>query len=109
MSKLIFTDLDFPTLTINHSVYAAEMANRELDKWLEETGVKVYSNHTRIWVNGKDEVSTHQAILVCVEEIKKECEHDNVVIQTVVGGIVTGKFTCVKCHQEVYPTGWVEV
>lgn len=91
-----------------HEAIVAEMvdiAQGLHEKWLQETGVRVYSGVTTgkaAWTTYQDQPDTHRAILVCQEEIEKEkCKHKSVTE-------FDGRFFCRSCEQLIKPTGWIE-
>ena len=62
--------------------WASKVAQQILDKFIEENGVKVYCSkpdkqNSHLWSHFESKgYDTHQAILLNVQEIKRECAHE---------------------------------
>lgn len=107
--KLIFKPEDFRSgdyseiedgVHIVRDFVATERAQAKFDKWLDEQPV-VYSHqtghnwHTREYAA---QSATHQARLVCIEEIKsKICEHEPNAIEVHAGILYAMENKCKHC------------
>lgn len=69
----------------------AEIANTILKEWLDAAPT-VYSDEQRLWTNYKDEDDKVLGKLVCIEEIKKECDE-----HWPIGSAEPYKIVCQKC------------
>jgi hypothetical protein len=107
MSKLKFDASDFndwPGMNYTREG-AAIAAQRIFDKWLEAQPVVYGRKHS--WHEGPqaalsaDMSDTHQARLVCIEEIRpKECAHNSRKIH-----VGDSEFECVLCQKIIKPKG----
>ncbi len=90
----------YPTEAANK--LAAELCQEHFDKWLSEQpmvyGCDVVGSQ---WSKGQFSIDTHQARLVCIEEIKpKECEHKPLVnYDPGRFGLIIEYRSDMKCHQ----------
>lgn len=110
MTKLIFKPEMFASnghpnnMSAENQCYRAQLI---YDKWLRDNGVRVYNfeDDNTPWTTVKYRADTHQALLVCVEEIEKKCAHSELIVLK--GDSL--RYVCGNCDQEIKPTGWVEV
>lgn len=94
----------------------AVTANAKLNDWLK-SAVRVYgsANHNGAIFNwetfdGDDGENTHQALLVCVEELpKKYCEHEIRMHLGLSSDAQDFWADCKKCGIKLQPTGWKAV
>lgn len=87
MKLNIFKHSDFvinkmPVAEHNISVRSAtDIANKKLNEWIEKNGIKVFGQQGVYSDNNNCLTDTHQALLICIEELpKKECEHEMEII-----------------------------
>lgn len=82
MTPLKFTEKDFP-LNPFHSItseYIADLANARLAEMLREAKVVYGSPNPLVWSTEMVHGNTHKALLIGIEELKRECvEHEPIV------------------------------
>lgn len=91
----------------------ADSANAKLNSWLK-SAVRVYGFksdvHGFLFSYDRNDKDTHQALLVCVEELlKKECEHEIRMHLGLSNDSQDYWADCKKCGVKLAPTGWKAV
>lgn len=71
----LFKAEDFASSQVEtyHSLIA-DLANLKLNQWLDAAPT-IYSDNAHAWLENENQISLKKAKLVCIEEIKKECEN----------------------------------
>lgn len=65
------------------SAHAANIANSKLARDAKVVYGRQWEKNTTMWSTGDDLADcTHRALVVCIEKIKKPCEHPKEMLQT---------------------------
>jgi len=96
-------DCNFPT--VMSPIAVAQTAQAKHDKWLKEQTV-VYSLGKCVTWYSSNNLLTHQAYLVDIKEIEKQCEHKRVYSENNFGRKPV-EYYCLDCTANLKtPTGW---
>ncbi len=104
--KLIYDQYTWePTDTLKPIL--CEFVNRKIQDYFESNSVEVFFKKSgdefhHIGLT-KVESDSHTARLICIEEIKRECEHEPEIVTNFED---RSWFECVKCGQKLKPKTW---
>lgn len=83
----------------------SDRCNGKIEAWLRENGKVVYGENEGVNLFNaiQSPFDTHQALLICVQKIEKNCEHKIMYIFQD-GGFVENK--CSLCGKKLKPKSW---